>query len=110
MPIKRIGVRKYIWVAAQNNRENPQFKEVGEANFSHRKTGRRTKGSFQNPIQCWRKAPAGWGGGESPNPTNCACVTNPTFNGVQEVFKDTPCVDTCGNCLRSQKRRISRKT
>lgn len=106
MPIKRIGVRKYIWVAAQNNRENPQFKEVGEANFSHRKTGRRTKGSFQNPIQCWRKAPAGWGGADAPNPENCACVTNPTFNGVQEVFKDTPCIDICGNCLRSQKRRI----
>ena len=48
MPIKRIGVRKYIWVAAQNNRENAQFKKVGKANFSHRKTGNRTKGSFQN--------------------------------------------------------------
>ena len=103
MPIKRIGVRKYIWVAAKNNRENPQFKEIGKANFSHRKTGRRTKGSFQNPIQCWRKAPAGW---NSTDASDCACVTNPTFNGVQEVFNDTPCVDKNGTCLRSQKRRI----
>ena len=108
MPIKRIGVRKFIWVAAKNDRADPQFKKVGEANFSHRKTGKRTKGSFQNPIQCWRKAPAGWGGGASPNPENCACVTNPKFNGVQEVFKDTPCVDKDGTCLRSQKIRIRR--
>ena len=36
MPIKRIGVRKYIWVAAKNDRADPQFKKVGEANFSHR--------------------------------------------------------------------------
>ena len=107
MPIKRIGVRKYIWVAAQNNREDHPL-EVGKANFSHRKTGKRTKGSFQNPIQCWRKAPAGWGGGDAPNPENCACVTNPTFNGVQEVFKDTPCFDKNGTCLRSQKIRIRR--
>ena len=105
MPIKRIGVRKYIWISAKNNRENPQFKEIGKANFSHRKTGRRTKGSFQNPIQCWRKAPAGW---SSTDASDCACVTNPKFNGVQEVFKDTPCVDKNGTCLRSQKIRIRR--
>ena len=106
MPIKRIGVKKYIWVAAKNSREISGVTTVGQTNFSHRKTGRRTKGSFQNPIQCWRKAPAGWSGGKTPNPDNCACVTNPTFNGVQEVFKDTPCVDSNGTCLRGQNIRI----
>ena len=107
MPIKRIGVKKYIWVAPNNTRQNSKL-ENGKTDFSHWKTGKRTKGSYQNPIQCWRKAPAGWGGGKDPNPENCACVTNPKFNGVQEVFKDTPCVDKNGKCLRSQKVRIRR--
>jgi len=96
MPIKRIGIKKYIWVKAKSERTQPT---TSTTNFSHIKTGRRTIGSYQNPIQCWRKVPAGWGGNKDPK----ECVCDEKLNGVQEVFKDNPCVDSSGKKICSRR-------
>ena len=82
------------------------LKRLGRQTLATEKQGEELKEAFKILFNAGEKLLLAGVVANAPNPDNCACVTNPTFNGVQEVFKDTPCVDKNGTCLRSQKRRI----
>ena len=104
MPIKRIGVNRYIW------QKPPSLASMHEGPLG--------KGAI-NPLQRWRKVPASGPGdptstipeGLKNNVGGCACVLNANKKHlVQEVFKDSippgsssHCRDSNGKCLLSYK-------
>jgi len=105
MPLIRIGEQRYVW--KEPPRSGTELTQLAESHGG-------ALGMHQiNPLQKYRKVPAG-----QPGPTgetgNCYCKTNaPAKWQTQEVFKEaippgstSHCVDRNGVCLRSQKIRI----